>query len=146
MYRIVPSLSLWIKFYSVTTECYWAVNFWFYCVKNFINKVIILLLYYSRKYPYFPFEDFLLCPTPSLEIPVLICTSVEKFGTVKNHLSEFFSLLVLIIIKNLFSVSVEKIIWCYHSNETSMQTICMLLFTFWEFFFFFFATTGSESV
>ena len=60
-------------------------------------------------------------------------------------MSGFFSLLDLIIIKNLFFISMEKIIWCYHSNETSMQTLCMLLFTFSDFFFFFFATTGSES-
>ena len=147
MYRIVPSLSLWIKFYSVTTECYWAVNFWFYCVKNFINKVIIfILLYlcYSRKYPYFLAEDFLPSPTASLEIPVLICASVEKIGSLRTTGLNFCSLLDLIIIKDLFFISMEKIIWCYHLNETPMRTLCMLLFTF-SGFLVFFATTGSES-
>ena len=68
------------------------MNFWFYCVKKFINKVIIfILLYlcYSRKYPYFLAEDFLLSPTASLEIPVLICAPVEKNWEFKNHMSEF---------------------------------------------------------
>ena len=137
MYRIVPSLSLWIKFCSVTTECYWAVKFWFYCVKNFLNKVIIiLLLCYSRKYPYFPADDFFAFPHPipgNSSFNLYLCWKNWDF---KNHMPEFFSLLDLIIIKNLFFISMEKIIWCYHSNETSMKTICMLLFTFCEFLVF----------
>ena len=81
-------------------------------------------------------------PHPIPENPVLICTSVEKFGTLRTTCLDFCSLLDLIIIKDLFFISMEKIIWCYHLNETSMQTLCMLLFTFSDFFVFFLLLPG----
>ena len=149
MYRIVPSLSLWIKFCSVTTECYWAVKFWFYCVKNFLNKVIIiLLLCYSRKYPYFPADNFFAFPHPipgNSSFNLYLCWKNWDF---KNHMPEFFSLLDLIIIKNCFLYLWRK----SYGVIIQMKPLCKpfacyyLHFVNFLFFWFFSATTGSQSV
>ena len=83
--RVQTLLKSWFFFQASLRNCINCIQ----CDNHFFIFIIILLLRYSRKYPYFPIEDFLSSPTPSLEIPVLICTSVEKFGTLRTTCLNF---------------------------------------------------------